>query len=286
MSPPGDANRTKIQAAAVVGQAVRASFDHFASELRVAQQKGEKAEAHDLRVGIRRLLAALELALALDEELLPARLLRDLKRVLDALSPLRDLEIQRQALEGQELAEGTRRELTKRLARREHKVRRGLKKRVDDFPLRRSEQAVASACAVLDAGDGDRTQSATLAVVGAIARRYWAFDRRRRAASDAGMKELHRVRIAFKKYRYVVELGAPLLKPLSEQAREAMKLFQDQLGALQDSTVVLELLDRGRATRDLVEELVNHQRELAAGVRETLATQSAARVPEFSQPLC
>ena len=285
MSPPGDANRTKIQAAAVVGQAVRASFDHFAAELRVAQQKGEKAEAHDLRVGIRRLLAALELALALDEELLPARLLRDLKRVLDALSPLRDLEIQRQALEGQELPESTRRELTKRLARREHKVRRALKKRVEDFPLRRSEAAVASACAVLDAGDGDRTQSAKLAVVGAIARRYWAFDRRRRAASDAGMKELHRVRIAFKKYRYVVELGAPLLKPISEQSREAMKLFQDQLGALQDSTVVLELLDRGRATRDLVEELVNRQRELAAGVRETLATQSAARVPEFSQPL-
>jgi len=285
MSPPGAANPTKIQAPAVVAAALKASFDRFAAELRSVHQKGEKAEAHDLRVGIRRLLAALELALALDEELVPPRVLRDLKRVLDALSPLRDVEIQRHALDARDLPEGTRRELGKRLARREHKVRRALKKRADEFPLRRAEQAVAAACGVLEANDGDRTPSARLAVVGAIARRYWTFDRRRRAAANAGMKELHRVRIAFKKYRYAVELGAPLLKPLPEQAREAMKLFQDQLGALQDSVVVLELLDRGRATHDLVEELANQQRDLAATLRETLAAQSSARVPEFSQPL-
>lgn len=285
MSPPGEATSTKIQAPAVVRAGLKGSFDHFAAELRSAHQQGDRAEAHALRVGIRRLLAALELTLALDDELVPERLPRDLKRVLDALSPLRDVEIQRQALEAQELPDGTRRELTKRLVRREHKVRRTLEKRVADFPLRRAEQAVTKACAVLEANEGDRTPSARLAVIGAIARRYWAFDRRRRAAANAGMKELHRVRVAFKKYRYSVELGAPLLKPVAAPAREAMKLFQDQLGALQDSVVVLELLDRGRTTRDLVEELKGQQRDLAATVRATLAAHSEARVPEFSQPL-
>lgn len=285
MSPPGDANRSKIEAPAVVAQALTLSFERFAAELRGAQQKGDKAESHDLRVSIRRLLAALELTFALDESLLPARVPEALVRVLDALSPLRDVEIQRQALAAQDLPEGARRELVRRLVRREHKVRRALTQVVEDFPLRRLERAVASACGVLQSTEADRTHTARLAVVGAIARRYWAFDRRRRAAANAGMKGLHRVRVAFKKYRYVVELGAPLLRPVPEPAREAMKLFQDQLGALQDAVVVLELLDRSRATRDLVEELASQQRALAATVRETLAAQCAARIPEFSQPL-
>jgi CHAD domain-containing protein len=285
MSADGDATRAKMQAPTVVALGLKASFTRFAAELRAFQHKADKAESHDLRVGIRRLLAALDLVAALDEDLLPARLGRDLKRVLDALSPLRDLEIQRQALVGQELGDSARRELEKHLGRREHKVRRALRRRVEDFPLRRSEQAVGQACAELELSAGERTQSARLAVVGAVARRYWAFDRRRRAAGEAGMKELHRVRVAFKKYRYAVELGAPLLKPVSPQARAAMKLFQDQLGALQDAGVVLGLLARGRATRALVDALTQQQRELAAAVRETLAVHTAARVPEFSQPL-
>lgn len=285
MSPPGDANRSKIEAPAVVAQALTVSLERFAAELRSTHQRGDKAESHDLRVSIRRLLAALELTLALDEALVPSRIPHELEGVLDALSPLRDVEIQRQALEAQELPEGARRELMRHLVRREHKVRRALTHIVDDFPLRRLERAVASACSVLQSSDGDRTHSARLAVVGAIARRYWAFDRRRRAAASAGMKGLHRVRIAFKKYRYVVELGAPLLKPVPEQTRESMKLFQDQLGAVQDAVVVLELLERSRATRDVVEELASQHRALAATVRQALAAQSSARVPEFSQLL-
>jgi CHAD domain-containing protein len=50
---------------------------------------------------------------------------------------------------------------------------------------------------------------------------------------------VHRMRVAFKKFRYSVEALAPLLPKASSKQLRAMKAFQDSMGDIQDSTVLL-----------------------------------------------
>jgi CHAD domain-containing protein len=141
------------------------------------------------------------------------------------------------------------------------------------------------AVAALEQRALDPTRSAELVILGTVASAYATFDRRRRAARDADLDELHRLRIAFKKFRYAVELGAPLLRVPPKPEKDTMKRFQDELGALQDSVVVLELFDRRATTRKHASELRVEQARLAAHVRELLLAQTASPTPEFSDYL-
>ncbi len=284
MDGPSAQPHAKLGAAGVVASALGSSFKHVEEELARFSGGGEDAGTHALRVGIRRFLAALELATALDEGLVPPKLERGLRRLLSALSPLRDFEIQRKALAEHELEPAVRATLDRRLRRKERDARRALRRRIAQLPHERARLSVARACATLEAMP-PRAPGAKLVVLGVVARRYVAFDRRRRMASEADLHDLHRVRVAFKKYRYAVELGAPLLRTVSGPAKKAMKAFQDQLGALQDSSVVLELFERTPHSRPLARELRLEQETLAARVRELLEAQAEARIPEFSQPL-
>ena len=276
---------TERRAPQVVASAVRSSFDRVEKELARFRRRPKIADSHDLRVALRRLLAAVELAHALHEDALPRKTARAFERVLHALSPLRDVEIVREALDQHAVSGGPRRRLVARLKHAEKKARRALAKLLAELPYEQARDTVHHACEVLETMPDDRTANVELAVRGTIARRYWEFDRRRRGAASADLHGLHRVRIAFKKYRYAVELAAPLLKPVSEEERAAMKAFQDRLGGLQDSVVVIGFLARARGTKELVRELEADQEGTATEIRELLETQANAVVPEFSQPL-
>ncbi|HEV8549408.1 MAG TPA: CHAD domain-containing protein, partial [Polyangiaceae bacterium] len=243
MPSVADAPPSKPSPPEVVAQALRSCWERVEKEFRRFRRHADAAKTHDLRVALRRLLVAAELASALDENLLPPKLERELKGLLGALSPLRDVEIQRQALKERTLAPEAERALKRHLGRRERRERKLLARLLEDFALRKRAHAVARACATLEVEREQRSPSARLAVVGAIARRYVVFDRRRRS-SHADLEHLHRVRIAFKQYRYAVELGASFLRPVPEKARDAMKAFQDRLGDLQDSVVLIDLFSR------------------------------------------
>ena len=275
----------KPAAATVIAAALAASWERVENELERYREDPEQAGSHDLRVGLRRLLAALELARTLEPEALPEKLSDRVKRLLGALSPLRDIEIQREAVEERALEPATRHNLLGWLRRHEKKLGKKIRRRVGRFPVAEVRSGMLEAALALEQRAHEPTSSAELVVVGAVAARYAAFDRRRRGALEHDLEELHRTRIAFKKYRYAVELAGPLLRPPSKPRKDALKFFQDELGALQDSVVVLELLSRREATRGLADELRVEQEKLAAHVRELLAAQLAAKLPEFSEYL-
>lgn len=272
-------------AASVIASALAQSWGRVDAELERYRQDPEQTGTHDLRVGLRRLLAACELARALEPEAPPEKLTRGLKHLLGALSPLRDIEIQREGVHSHGLEPAAQESLLDWLARREKKLTKKIRRRIARFPLEATRLGMAAAGAALEVRAHDPSESAKLIILGRVAERYAAFDRRRRAATNAGLDQLHRTRIAFKKYRYAVELGGPLLRAPGKQKRDAMKRFQDELGALQDSVVMLELFERRLATRDVAARLRAEQEKLAGHVRELLSAQVASGVPEFSEYL-
>jgi CHAD domain-containing protein len=55
---------------------------------------------------------------------------------------------------------------------------------------------------------------------------------------------IHRMRVAFKRFRYTAELLQPFLAHFTEQRLARMKDFQAAAGNIQDVTVLLERLDK------------------------------------------
>jgi CHAD domain-containing protein len=77
-------------------------------------------------------------------------------------------------------------------------------------------------------------------------------------------KTIHRTRIAFRRFRYMVEALAPLLPAVTEDHRLAMRGYQSMMGDIQDMEVLLAALDKfvrqekvnAASTRRLKKELV------------------------------
>jgi len=276
--------RTKVAPQALVGAALQTSWERVEAELERYRHDPEQAGSHDLRVGMRRFLAAAELVCVLEPEALLEKLPSRVKRLLSALSPLRDIEIQREALEKHALTPPEHQALTRWLRAREQKLAKKVQRRIARFPVERTRQGVLEAVLALGRDDHD-SRSAELTLLGRVAERYRAFERRRRAAHEHDLHELHRTRVAFKKYRYALELTAPLLRPLAKPHKEALKTFQDELGALQDSVIILALFSHRKSTQPLAAELRTEQAKLTAHVRALLEAQRSAPVPTFSDYL-
>ncbi|MBJ6800377.1 CHAD domain-containing protein [Geomonas propionica] len=76
----------------------------------------------------------------------------------------------------------------------------------------------------------------------------------------------HRLRIAFKKLRYRLEILAPLLEDEGDQLRQVLKRYQDLLGSLHDLDVFAEMVEQRVAQGAGREELL----QVLAGQRAVL----------------
>jgi CHAD domain-containing protein len=285
-------SRSRPDASRVVAAAVRTTWQATREEIARFRRDAAEAGAHDLRVALRRLLAALELAEVLDAAA-PPKLVRRLQRLLRALSPLRDAEVQAKAVA--RLGEGAEElaALVPKLERRRSVLARTIAERLRRFSPDRTELALERCVAALEA-DSVPPGVATALLLGALAHRYLRFERRRRAVTAPERRAVHRVRLAFKQYRYTAEVAHPLLSTAARRRLLDMKGFQDELGAVQDASVLVAMLEatwcgRGRAPSGPVQELIRSLKrergERIAAVLATLGAQLAARPPAFSELL-
>ena len=215
-------------------------------------RRGSAASIHDLRVATRRLQAALEVF----GPRIPERPLRRLDRrarlirrqlgqarnarVLRTL--LRRLRVPPDSDESRLVTSLVRRLDRPARARRDRELRLlpGIKKRI-----RTLVQAMAGrpeGRAAPAGGPGGRAAPSEAALPG----RVEAVARAAKLAGDSDPESMHRLRIAVKRYRYVLEVlsetGAPALQPSIHRARA----LQRELGRLHDLDVLIEWV-RGAA---------------------------------------
>ncbi len=81
-----------------------------------------------------------------------------------------------------------------------------------------------------------------------------------RSNSIDDARDIHKIRIEFKKFRYVVEVLSYLEK-IEETKLENLKLYQDKLGEIQDYTVLIDGMTRYARKRNLDEETTLEQFE-------------------------
>jgi CHAD domain-containing protein len=238
--PARRAEKRPADIGTVLGRSLKARWRDYRTELKRCQKKSSEAAVHDLRVATRRLISMLDLLHQLhpDDDLRQTR--RKLKKTLDRFSPLRDVQVQRLAIEPLLPAFPELQDFSDHLAKRERKLVKRLAAKVQAVKtgnMAKVVQATAEqwqAMREAPALQRQRRQEAMAAVDAAFHRVV----ERQAAIDPSDPATIHRMRVAFKKFRYTIEALAPILK-VSPARLKAMHSFQGRMGDIQDSEVLL-----------------------------------------------
>lgn len=220
-------------------EALEKSWTTYLTELERCRAEFSNDAVHDLRVSIRRLITVVKLLNSIGPYRRFKKIVKTLKAQLDGLDGLRDTQVileeisasiqdlpqlrgfqKQQTLLEEKLLKSVRKELrnfqTEDLTRRIRKVRDGFKNEppdgLDAFIFRAVDDAYQRVGERL--GQVDPTYASTI----------------------------HRLRIAFKTFRYMVELIHPLLDGYPQARLKAMHDYQSRMGEVQDAEVFLQTL--------------------------------------------
>jgi len=227
-----------LEATAFLEESGRTRATRFRECLKRASDDPTEDEAiHDLRVAIRRVLAWIAVRNAL---LGPDRRLREarppLKTLMIPLGKLRDAHVKRDWIrnvvpEGDEPSYLYAVHVASDVLRWESRVRKHLGAR----STRRLRVPLPGGTG----GPGSRLEAAILSpdLLGRLEREV---SKHREAALDPAHPEaLHRMRLAFKKYRYAAEVLLPLFPKATKETSMRLHAFQTLLGTIHDCDVVL-----------------------------------------------
>jgi len=248
MRRQGQTDTAPVQTADVLqhlGDSLQAQWRRYRKRLKRCQKHFSEDAVHASRVETRRLLSLLDLlgAFMPERDLRKAR--RDLKRHLNTFDQLRDTQVQltyvgrmagtfpdarpfhdwlqaRKTRFTRKTRKAVKRIKTKRLGRRLTAIAKEIRRQ---RKLITREQAF---------GTVQRAINQAFARVAQLCRQVRASDTR----------TIHRTRIAFKRFRYMVEAMAPLLPAVTQEHHRAMRGYQCMMGDVQDMEVLLAALDK------------------------------------------
>jgi triphosphatase len=231
---------------------------HFAGN-REAVEAGESEGVHQMRVGLRRLRAAISFFNDLLQDAESERIKRDLRWLLVELGPARDLDVlisesveplERERADGAELAllksDLTRRRRSGFERAKEAVASDRYRQIVLDTALWATGGSWVSSAEPLVAGRRDRCVADFAA--DEFARRHAKMRKRLKKIEKLDPRRRHKLRIAAKKLRYADEFFASLYHRGSAKRRlkrhgEALKALQSALGKLNDMQVHDKMAD-------------------------------------------
>ena len=215
-------------------------WDDYRRQFRAGRREITEESIHDLRVAARKFLAFLYLLRIIHAHANVKKMRTFLKEQVDELDQLHDAQVML-ASATQKMAalrqlapfQGYLQERTDSLARRARKDIRAFKPSdlKDRFQmLRKAAKKHADDPDLLDQllGAVDESRSST-------ARAFKRLD-----SADPGT--IHHVRIAFKKFRYMIEAIQPFLPEYPQGLLARMSDYQDAMGKVHDTTVFLDRL--------------------------------------------
>jgi CHAD domain-containing protein len=226
-----------MNAQSLLSNALKTRWDDYKIKLRACRANFSEEAVHNFRVAVRRLLAALDLLHSLTQNIKIKKIRRALKDQLDHLDALRDTQVlladifeyraetpQRQPFE--EYLQGRQ----KKLMRAAHKEIKLLKIKNLAAQVRKLKQTLTE------------FQPNEINPLAAIDEAYQRLIQRQQQIDSTQPATIHHLRIAFKKFRYMVEVIHPLLEKFSPDTLKKMRDYQTRLGKIQDMEAALQTL--------------------------------------------
>jgi len=209
--------------------------------LKVCQKEPKEVAIHDLRIATRRLLAMANMLRGLTPHPRLQKLRRALKNQLDSLDDLRDTQVMLVEVSEviNDLPELAR--FHEYLTKREKRLLRSTAKAIRTFKLPKVKKRIdATRKALTEKNDSSEWRNALLFIVDDA---YHSTLRRYHRIEPLEPATIHRVRIAFKEFRYMVEIIYPLIENFPDENFKYMHDFQDAMGDIQDLEVFLSTFE-------------------------------------------
>ncbi|HEY2386549.1 MAG TPA: CHAD domain-containing protein [Candidatus Binatia bacterium] len=245
----------------------------FLKRLKEAAQAGVRDTAsavHDLRTASRHLLAVLEGLKRFVAGKAVRRPRRRIEKLLDRLGPVRDVTAQREMLQRIGSRNAIVHSLASELAARDRRMARKARRRLGDVPVRRVRRdlrRLARTARGRHASDADERRRARDS-----ARRALERLREARAAVDPNdSKTLHHMRIALKRFRYLMEELRPFFPGVPARDLATLHQLQTSLGDLHDldtltATIAQHLEKRAPARASEAAPALQHMEERHAEI--------------------
>jgi CHAD domain-containing protein len=218
--------------------------ERYRKRLKSCQARFSEKAIHESRVETRRLASLLQL---LQPFLAPGRFERAqvaLKRHLETFEDLRDTHVQLMAVKKLRDGNPAALSLYDYLLRRERRYTRKTRKNISRIKPKRLGDLIDACCKDLKQWQAQcppkRSRSILLQEIDAAFHRTLQL---RNRIDPERTETVHRTRVAFKKFRYMIEMlnaSVPLPKGLCDD----MHRYQTRMGVIQDNEVLLETYDK------------------------------------------
>jgi CHAD domain-containing protein len=213
----------------------------YRKNLKLCQNEFSRKTVHDLRTSIRRLLAILDVVRFVTSASRIEKLSDGLKEQLDDVSKLRDLQVMldRVSEDVDRLPELE--PLQKNLKKREKREQNSSQKQVENVKPGWINKRLPKLQETLQDLSADELNNK---LPQAVDEAYLTVVQHYSEIDPAQLVSIHHLRVAFKKFRYMVEAIYPCLPDFPEAQLQKMQDYQTQMGNIHDLQVLLETLTK------------------------------------------
>ena len=220
---------------------LRKQWKRYRKKLKCCQREFSQSAVHESRVETRRLISIVDLLGAFLADGPVRKTRRILKRHLDRFDELRDTHVQLLSLAKMLRIFPVLQPFHAALEEQERRAVKSTARRIKRIKAARLARLVAALAKGLEEAPkpGAHRRSGPTRLLQAV---NWAFTRvveLRRSIDPRDTATIHRTRVAFKNFRYMVEALAPLFPGVSPRQFQAMKEYQSMMGDIQDNEVLL-----------------------------------------------
>ncbi len=228
-----------------LGDSLNTQWRRYRKRLKRCQERFSEDAVHDVRVETRRLLSTIELLGAFIPEHDIKKVRRALKRHLDTFDQLRDTQVQLGYVGRMAGTFPDAHAFYDWLRDRKARFTRTTRKAVKHIQTKRLGRCLAAFEKEIRLQRKRISREQAFAIVQrAINQAFARVAQLCRHVRADDTKTIHRTRIAFKHFRYMVEALAPLLPAVTEDHRRALRGYQCMMGDIQDMEVLLAALDK------------------------------------------
>jgi CHAD domain-containing protein len=219
--------------------ALKTRWDKYKAGLKTCRKEFSEEAVHDFRVAARRLLSCLDLLHAVMQEPKIKKMRRILKGELDDLDDLRDTQVLLADISETIHEAPFLRPFREYLQNKEKKLLRAAHKEIKSLKLAVLSKRIKK----LGQSLGEFRQSDLDAnLFSAVDEAYTIVNQRYALVDQSQPATIHRLRIAFKKLRYMIEAIYDLLQNFPEDHLKRMHEYQAGMGDIQDMEVALQEL--------------------------------------------
>lgn len=218
-------------------------WKNFRTRYKACRAEFTDAAVHDLRVASRRMLAVLGLVKVLVPHPRMKKVRQFVKQTIENLNELRDVQVMLAEVSTSTEVLPELRAFQKFLIKREARLMQMAYKRIKQNRLAEPRKRIEWIRASLETEQmegGAFTQRLLEAAKQAHALAEQALGR----MDPLHISSIHRLRLAFKKFRYTVEMVYPLIEGFPPERFKTMHDYQGRMGDIQDAEVFLGALSR------------------------------------------